>query len=151
MDDSTQDVAGIVQKFGEISSGRLSFKLHVVKSGAAIWFLLGGGELGGRGEAVFGFKITSTGKLLVAQDSQKIGNTTGGKTTFPGGQTYDLYCDFKNNGAGLDIEIGQKDGEILFRGTSASAAPISAVGIRTHGEESGSDFYLTDLLLEPTS
>lgn len=149
VDDSSQDAAGVTQKFSEITGGRLSFKLHVVKSGAAIWFILGNKELSGRGDAVFGFKITSKGGLLVGQDSQKIANATGGQTSFPGGQTYDLYCDFKSNGAGLDIEIGQKDGVVLFRGTGATAAPISALAIRTHGEESGSDFYLTDLVLEP--
>jgi hypothetical protein len=148
VDDSPEDAAGVVQKFGEISSGRLSFRLHVVKSGAAIWFLLGGRELAAKSDAVISFKITSQGHLLVAQDGRKIANTAGGRAAFSGGQTHDLYCDFKTNGTGLDLEIGQKDGTVLFRGTSERTGPISAVAVRTHGEESGSDFYLTDLVLE---
>lgn len=151
VDESAQDAAAIVQKFNETKGGRLGFRLHVVKSGAAIWFLLGSKEVSGRGDTVFSVKITSHGNLLVAQDKQKIADTTGSKSTFPGGQTYDLYCDFKPEGNGLKIEIGQKDGTVLFRGTSAAAGPISALGIRTHGEEMGSDFYLTDLVLEPAA
>jgi hypothetical protein len=149
VDESAKEAASLVQKFVEIKGGRLSFRLHVVKSGAAIWFLLGDKEVSGRGDTVFSFKITSKGNLLVAQDKQKIADTTGAKATFPGGQTYDLYCDFKPEGDGLKIEIGEKDGSVLYRGTSATAGPISALDIRTHGEEMGSDFYLTDLVLEP--
>lgn len=149
VDDSAQEAASLVQKFSETKSGRLSFRLHLVKSGAAVWFLLGNKEVSGRGDTVFGFKITSKGNLLVSQDKQKIADTSGAKAYLPGGQTYDIYCDFKPEGDGLRIEIGQKDGAVLFRGTSAAAGSIGALGIRTHGEEIGSDFYLTDLVLEP--
>ena len=147
VDDSAQDAATLVQRFTEIPAGRLSFRLHVVKSDAAIWFLLGDKEVSGRGDTVFSFKINARGGLMVGQDRQKIPDTSGAKAHFPGGQTYDLYCDFKPAGDGFAIEIGQKDGAVCFRGTTASAGSINALGIRTHGEEMGSDFYVTDLSL----
>lgn len=149
VDNSVQDAAALVQKFGEISGGRLSFKLHVVRSGAAIWFLLGSKEVSGKADTVFSFKITSQGALLVSQGGQKLVDTTASKAKFSDGQTYDLYCDFKPNGAGLNIEMGQKDGAVLFKGSAPAGGPVSALAIRTHGAEEGSDFYVTDLALEP--
>lgn len=150
VDESAQDAAGLVQKFEGVPSGRLEFKLHVVKSRAAVWFLLGRKEVSGKGDMVFGFKISSKGNLLVGTDSQKVSDTSGAKTALPAGQSYELYCSFKptSDQSGMEIEIGQKDGTVLFRGTSgAPASPVSALAIRTHGEELGSDFYVTDMVL----
>jgi hypothetical protein len=151
VDESAQDAAVLAQKFPEITAGRLTFKLHIVQSGAAIWFLFGQKEQGGREDAVFGFKIDSRGQLLVARGSQKVGDASGTKASFPGGETYDLYCEFKPAGEGMEIEIGQVDGKVLFRGAGPMSGTVSALSIRTHGEEMGSDFFLTDLVLAPAS
>lgn len=148
-DRSSEDAAVVSQKFSAMAAGRLSFKLHVKESGAAIWFLFGRGESAGRGDAVFGFKITSRGDLLVAQDRQKITDTSGARPKFPPGQTCELICTFRPEGDGTSVEITQPDGAVLFRGSSPAAGPVGALAIRTHGEEAGSEFFVTDLALHP--
>ncbi len=153
VDDSTEDAIILTQTFPGITAGRLSLSVHVQKFSAAVWFLLGRNALAAREDMLFTFKITTKGGFLAATPAGKITNASSSKAfSFVPGQTYDLYCDFKptDDKAGLQIEIGQKDGGIIFTGTVDRAEPITALSIRTHGEDAGSDFYVTDLKLSGT-
>ena len=151
-DESGKDAIILTQSFSGITSGRLTFSLHVQKFGAAVWFLLGRNALAGREDMLFTFKVTTKGGFLAATPEGKVANTAGTKTfSFVPGQTYDLFCDFKPTAdqTGLQIEIGQKDGQVIFRGLVDRVEPITAFSVRTHGEDAGSDFYVTDLSLHP--
>lgn len=149
-DDSTTDAIILTQTFAGTTSGRLTFSLHVQKFGAAVWFILGRNALATREDMIFTFKVTTKGGFLAATPAGKITNTSGAKSfSFLPGQTYDLYCNFHptDDQTGLQIEIGQKDGQVIFSGRTDHLEPITTFAARTHGEDAGSDFYLTDVKL----
>lgn len=149
-DDSTEDSVILTQSFGGITSGRLSLSVHVERYAAAVWFLFGRNNLAAREDMLFTFKITTKGGFLAATPEGKISNTVGSKTfTFAPGQTYNLYCDFKpaSDQSGFQIEIGQAGGGVIFSGKTDHLDPITAFSARTHGEDGGSSFYVTDLKL----
>ncbi len=153
LDDSAENAVLLTQSFDGISSGRLTMSLHIEKFGAAVWFLLGRNTLSAREDMLFTFKVTTKGGFLAATPRGKIADASGAKPfTFAPGQTYGLYCDFQPaaDPSKLQIEIGQIDGGVIFRGTIDRTEPVTAFSIRTHGEDAGSDFFVTDLTLTGT-
>jgi hypothetical protein len=152
-DESGADAIILTQTFPGTTAGRLDLSLHVQKYGAGIWFILGRKNLAARDDMLFTFKVTTKGGFLASTPSGKLTDLLGAKSfTFGAGQTYDLYCDFKpsDDQSGLDIEIGQKGGAVLFKGKLDRVEPVTAFSIRTHGEDVGSDFYVTDVVLKGT-
>lgn len=149
-DDSTEDAVLLTQSFSGITSGRLTLSLHIERYAAAVWFLFGRNNLAAREDMLFTFKITTKGGFLAATPEGKISDSAGSKTfMFTSAQTYNLYCDFKPapDQSGLQIEIGQVGGGVFFSGKTDQLEPITAFSIRTHGEDGGSSFYVTDLKL----
>lgn len=153
LDDSAESAVLLTQSFEGINSGRLTLSLHLEKFGAAVWFLLGRQNLAARDDMLFTFKVTTKGGFLAATPQGKIADVSGTKSfAFAPGQTYNLYCDFQPTAdqSQLQIEIGQINGGVIFRGTIGRTEPVTAFSIRTHGEDAGSDFFVTDLTLTGT-
>ncbi len=150
LDDSAESAVLLTQSFDGINSGRLTLSLHLEKFGAAVWFLLGRQNLASREDMLFTFKVTTKGGFLAATPQGKIADVSGSKSfAFAPGQTYNLYCNFQPTAdqSKLKIEIGEINRGVIFRGTMDRAEPVTTFSIRTHGEDAGSDFFVTDMFL----
>jgi hypothetical protein len=154
VDGAEDGAVKVSQKFPGVGAGRLSLTLHIVQHKAAIWFVLGQGEVSAKSDISFGIKVSSAGGLLVGNDAGKIVDASGARANFTPGETYRLHCDFKlaPGNEGLEIKITQEGNGEIFNGvaTPVPPLPIDTLSIRTHREQAGSDFYVTDISLTPS-
>lgn len=149
-DQTEEGAAFLIQELPKpVTAGRLSFTLHIVDHAAAIWFILGRNQVSKSDDLGLGLKISSAGGLIVSAKGDRVTDISGAKKRFAKGETYQLYCDFGPRDAEgkTPIKMGQVGGEEFFNGTAELSEEYTALAIRTHKEQGGSEFYLTDIVL----